>query len=198
MHVGVFGGTFDPPHIGHLIIAQEAYEQAHLDRVVFMPAPAPPHKHGLLLSPFPLRLAMVRAAVEGDPRFCVSDLEATLPVPSYTVETLRALRRAEPAWQQVDLIIGSDSLLELPTWKTPDEVLTLAGLVVYPREGFPVAAAPEEYAKRARLLEAPRLLVSSTDLRRRIAERRSLRYWVGDGVLHLIKTHGLYAMRPEE
>lgn len=192
MRVGVFGGSFDPPHVGHLIIAQEAWEQAGLDLVVFLPSPSPPHKDERFLSPFPVRMAMVRAAVEGDHRFMVWDLEATLPPPHFTVRTLQEVKRQRPSWERLYLIIGSDSLLDFPTWYQPHEVIRLASLVVYPRPGFPVCKARDEYLAHAQLLHSAELPVSSTDLRQRVRQGRSVRYWVPDGVLTLISQHGLY------
>jgi nicotinate-nucleotide adenylyltransferase len=135
---------------------------------------------------------MVRAAVADNPRFLVSDLEARLPVPSFTVDTLRELRREEPEWEPVDLIIGSDSLLELPTWKTPHELVKMARLIVYPREGAPAAAAPPEMLGRSLILDVPPLPVSSTAMRRRVREGRALRYWLPDDVRELVAAHGLY------
>ncbi|MCU0612236.1 MAG: nicotinate-nucleotide adenylyltransferase [Candidatus Eisenbacteria bacterium] len=192
MDVGIFGGTFDPPHIGHLIIAQEALEQARLDCVVFIPAMVPPHKRDARVSPFPLRLAMVHAATSTNPRFSVSDIEATLPPPSFTVDTLRALRRAEPEWRDLHLIIGSDSLLELPTWRMPEEVLRMARLVVYPR-AVPGATDPSPaYAAGALFLDASHLPVSSSLVRQRVRSGRSARYWLPDSVWDLVVSRRLY------
>lgn len=192
MHVGIFGGTFDPPHIGHLIIAQEAYAQAGLDSVVFVPAMAPPHKRDFPVSPFPLRVAMVQAAIGDNPAFQVSDIEGRLPIPSFTVDTLRAFCKLRPEWDAIDLIMGSDSLLELPTWKTPAEVVAMARLVVYPRGGAPVPAARPEFSSAALVLDVPELPFASTAIRGRASRGRSLKYWVPDGVVPLIARHGLY------
>ncbi|MBN1424981.1 nicotinate (nicotinamide) nucleotide adenylyltransferase [Candidatus Fermentibacteria bacterium] len=195
MHVGIFGGTFDPPHLGHLIIAQEAHAQAGLDSVVFVPAMAPPHKRGFAVSPFSVRLAMVQAAIEDNSAFEVSDIEGRLPVPSFTVDTLRALRRLRPEWDDIDLIMGSDSMLELPTWRTPGELVAMARLVVYPRQGAPVPEARPEFSSAALVLDVPELPFSSTAIRGRVSQGRSLKYWVPEGVMPLIARHGLY--RPE-
>ncbi len=194
MHLGVFGGTFDPPHIGHLIIAQEALHQARLDRVIFMPALVPPHKPAAEITPFPLRLAMVRAAIGTNAAFVVSDLEARLPSPSYTVDTLRALLEESEGMDRLSLIVGSDSLLDLPTWRSPEEVVRLARLVVYPRAGAPLSAASKELSAGAIVLDVPEIPLSSTMLRRWASEGRNLRYWLPEPVHEMVMAHSLYRL----
>jgi len=132
--IGVFGGTFDPPHVGHLALAEWAREALRLDRVIFMPAARPPHKRRRRVTPADDRVAMTRLAVRGNRHFRVSTLEVRRTGPSYTVDTLRALRKAHPRasfW----LLIGEDSLAEFHTWHAPGEILALARLAVAGRPG---------------------------------------------------------------
>jgi len=189
--IGVFGGTFDPPHLGHLALAERALDQLGLERVWFVPAADPPHKRDRAKSPFSRRLAMTRLAVRGNPAFRVSDLESRRPGPSYTVETLRAIHRRLPGRELV-LLLGADSLNDLPTWHEPEEIVRLARLAVAPRT---------ERARRARrgapradfAIDAPVLEVSSSDLRMRARRGESLRYLVPDAVAAYVRRHRLYA-----
>ncbi len=193
MRVGIFGGTFDPVHYGHLIIAETASEELQLERVLFVLAPQPPHKNAVQLTAVAHRLAMLRAAVAGNPRFEVSTVELERPGPSYTVETLRLLsRRPEYAGAQFHLIIGADSLAEFHKWREPETIRSLARLVVYPR--------PEKQAESeaAALTQADHQLggnligISSTDIRIKVKNNRSIRYLVPEAVRGYIRTHGLY------
>ena len=147
--IGVFGGTFDPPHVGHLALAEWATERLRLDRVVFVPAGSPPHKRGARLSSAAARLAMTRLAVRGNRRFVVSTLEVRSPGPSYTVETLRRLRARRPRGRWF-LLIGSDSLDEFHTWREPDSILALATVVVAARPSHGTGAPA-----RSETLETP-------------------------------------------
>ena len=194
MHLGLFGGSFDPPHVGHLVVAETLREAFALDRVVWMPAARPPHKPGHTLAPAADRLAMVRLAVAGNAAFEVSDLELRRAdetgVPSYTVDTLRALHAAYPgaAWS---LLIGEDSLATFGSWREPAEIARLARLVVYRRAGAGAASAGP-FAHDARFADAGPLDVSSTDLRARLRAGRSVRYLVPDAVGAYASAHGLY------
>src|SRR5262245_37914490 len=137
--VGLFGGTFDPPHLGHLVVAQWALDRLKLDRVVFMPSGTPPHKRGRPVTPAADRVAMTRLAVRGNRAFEVSTLEARRRGSSYTVDTLRALR-ARSGGTRVFLLIGEDSLEQFHTWREPESILELATLAVAPRDGRPAHA----------------------------------------------------------
>ena len=199
--LGIFGGTFDPIHVAHLAVAQEAAESAGLERVVFVPAGEPPHKPGLVISAAAHRLAMVELAVAGNPRFSVDRREIDRGGPSYTVDTLDALSaEAVAAGRRPDLrlILSAEAFLDLMTWREPRRVVELARLVVAPRDGYP-AAGPDflarhlpDLADRATFLDAPRLRLSASELRRRAAAGRSLRYLVPDAVAAYIGDHGLY------
>ena len=186
MRVGIFGGTFDPVHVGHLAIANAALESIPLDRVLFVPARrAPLKEHGPVAGEAD-RLAMLQLAVAGEPRFSVSRIELDREGPSYTVDTLERLAGAD----ELFLILGGDALAALPRWKDPDRIATLATLVVAERPGAPARGN----ARNASILafDAPRLDISSRELRARAARGRSLRYLVPDPVWRHIEGRGLY------
>jgi nicotinate-nucleotide adenylyltransferase len=199
MRLGLYGGTFDPPHLGHLILAEACREACALDRVWFVVAGAPPHKPGER-TPVADRLEMVRIAVAGHPAFEVSEIEAKGPGPHYSFQTLEAIRRDRPE-DELFFLIGADSLADLPTWRQPGRIATLATIVVVDRPGFDPAlraAAPDlgPAARPIRHVPAPPIGVASHDLRRRVAEGRSIRYQVPRGVEAYIAAHGLYARGP--
>jgi nicotinate-nucleotide adenylyltransferase len=191
--IGVFGGTFDPPHLGHLTLAEWAREALSLDRVIFVPAAVPPHKRRRRLTAAADRVAMTRLAVRGHPAFTVSTLEVRRTGPSYTVDTLRALARVHPR-AEFWLLMGEDSLREFHTWHAPREILALASLAVAGRPGVR-SPAPAPRAPRGRVtwLRNPRLEISSSAIRRRVRAGRSVRYWVPDGVARYLAARRLYA-----
>ena len=198
MKVGVFGGTFDPIHIGHLIAAEEARTQLDLDEVLFIPAGEPWLKTGRAITPGHHRLAMVELAVESNPYFKVLGLEIKRPGPTYTVDTLEELRLCIGTQAEFYLPLGLDSLRELGRWNRPERLLELCTVVGVSRPGsedFSVAtlnsAVPGASAK-IRLLEGPHIGVVGSDLRRRVAEGRSIRYRVPDAVAEYIREHRLY------
>jgi nicotinate-nucleotide adenylyltransferase len=204
MRIGVFGGTFDPIHLGHLILAEQCREQGELDQVWFIPAARPPHKLDRELTPFAQRVEMLNLAIAGNSAFKVEEIERDRPGPSYTADTLDGLRRQYPRedWR---LLIGSDTLMDLPNWHEPARVIQQASLLVMVRTGHPV---PTEQALRTvfsetqlptlrlRVVQAPQIDISSRDLRRRASERRSLRYQVPRAVGCYISNKNLY--QPEE
>ena len=192
MPIGFFGGSFNPPHVGHLAVAEACREGAGLDAVVWVPAAVSPHKTDRADVATPAdRLALVRAAVAGNSAFAVSDIEIARGGASYTVDTLRALRQRHPA-ADLAWIVGGDSLASFASWRAPREILALARLVAYPRPGADLSAVPPWVMERTTLVEAPLLAVSSTDLRQRLAEGRSARYLVPDAVLGEIRARSLY------
>jgi nicotinate-nucleotide adenylyltransferase len=202
--IGVFGGTFDPIHIAHLAVAEEAAEGLGLERVLFIPAGQPPHKPGRDITPAEDRLAMVELAIASNERFEIDRLEIERTGPSYTVDTLEALRSsrvAAGASPDLTLILSAEAFLGLMTWREPRRILELARVVVAPRDGFPDAGPgflarhlPDrpDLAGRATFLDAPRLRLSSSELRARGASGRSLRYLVPDAVAAYIGDHSLY------
>lgn len=187
MRTGLFGGTFDPPHTGHLIVAQDALTRLELARVVFIPAFEPPHKRGRDISPAHLRLAMLRAALEGDDRFAVDDIEIRRGGTSYTVDTLRALHAADPA-AELFLLLGTDQYEEIETWREPAELRTLARIAVLSREG----RHPVLRADGASRVPVTRIDVSATEIRRRVMAGEPIRYLVPAAVEAIIRQHRLY------
>ena len=199
--LGVFGGTFDPIHVAHLALAQEAAESLGLELVLFVPAGSPPHKPGVAITPGEHRLAMVELAIAGNNRFAASPLELEREGPSYTVDTLEALaakRRAAGSTGELTLILSADAFLGLMSWREPKRVLELARLAVAPRDGFREAGPGflathfPDLADRAIFLDGPRMRLSASTLRDRAAAGRTLRYLVPDAVAAYIGDHGLY------
>ncbi len=189
--LGLFGGTFDPPHLGHLALAEWARDELKLDRVVFMPAARPPHKRGRVRTPTAARLAMARLAVRGHRGFEVSALEAGRRGPSYTVDTLRALRDRSPGAEWF-LLLGQDSLAELASWKDPEALVRLATPVVAARPGARARRAARVFGRRVVWLDNPGIEVSSSGIRERVRRGRSIRYLVPDAVARYIARAGLY------
>jgi nicotinate-nucleotide adenylyltransferase len=202
--IGILGGTFDPIHIGHLAIAEEAREVLGLERVLFLPTGVPVHKPGRPISSIEDRVAMVAAAIADNPGFALSRAEVDRPGPSYAVETLEALTaEARAAGSQPDLvfILSSEAYAGLPSWRDPERILELCRLAVLPRPG----SAPVDPMAMARLvpgadlrtivLDGPLLAVSGSTIRSRVAAGRSIRYLVPDAVIAHIGDHGLYRTR---
>jgi len=206
----VFGGSFNPIHLGHLLMADEMLERLRLDRVIFVPAAAPPHKPPALLAPAEHRYEMVRLAVAGHPGFEVSDLELRRRGPSYTVDTLEAL--AERG-DELFLVVGSETFLDLLSWRRPRRIAELARLVVVPRTGSafdPEGAAAQKVLREIEaerfvtaeeaitpatvvVVHAASLPISSSDLRARARAGRSLDYRVPEAVAAYVRAHRLYA-----
>jgi nicotinate-nucleotide adenylyltransferase len=194
--IGILGGTFNPPHLGHLVCAQEAHAQLELDRVLLMPVAAPPHKR-LDDDPGPeVRLELCRLAAAGDPRLEVSDVEVARGGPSYTVDTLAELHERQPE-DQLTWIAGGDVAASLPSWREPERVLALARFAVAEREGAAraeIERVVEALAGRdaVTFFEMPRIDVSSSLIRRRVAAGEPIRYLVPDAVAEAIAARGLY------
>jgi len=193
MKTGLFGGTFDPVHTGHLIIAETVCSDFQLNRILFIPVGIPPHKSGMRLTASKHRLAMLNLAVKTVPRFSVSDLELKNPDTSYTIDTVRSLHSVRSSeHEQFFFIMGSDSLLDLPDWKSHDRLLDETVVVVYPRRGFDIGHAEARFLERIKTIDAPEIGISSTLVRRRAAGGRSIRFWVPDSVAEYIRKKGLY------
>ena len=193
---GVLGGSFNPIHYGHLLLADEVLEALALDRILFVPAGVPPHKSPALLAPAEDRFAMVKLAVAGRPRFEVSDIELRRAGPSYTVETVEALGIPRA---QLFLIVGSETFLDLLSWREPRRIAELAQLAVVPRVGSafdPDSAAARkvvrEIGQEPLVVPATSLPISASELRRRVREGRSLAFRLPDAVIRHIEARGLY------
>jgi nicotinate-nucleotide adenylyltransferase len=198
MRIGIYGGTFDPVHFGHLLLAEQCREQCRLDQVWFMPAGAPPHKQEWAITPGATRAEMLEFAVAGSPSFVVQRLEIKRSGPSYTVETLRELRLQHPE-DELFFLIGADSLHDLPTWREPREIAALATLVVVNRGQAPpppleplIPRLGEEAVRRIQIVEMPGVEFSSRDIRQRVREGRSIRFMTPRSVEQYLAEHQLY------
>lgn len=193
--LGLFGGTFDPIHMGHLILAEACREALALDRVWFIVAGSPPHKPGGR-TPVNDRIEMVRIATAGHPAFEVSEIEAKGPGPNYSFETLEKIRAERPG-DDLFFLIGADSLADLPMWRKPERIAELATIVVVNRPGIDpaVLASPPNLGPSAKPIErvnVPPIGIASNDLRRKVHEGRSIRYLVPRGVEAYIVEQRLY------
>jgi nicotinate-nucleotide adenylyltransferase len=199
MRLGVFGGSFDPIHYGHLRMAEVAREEVGLDRLLFIPTQVSPFKTGREVAPAALRLEMLRLAVTGNPAFAVSDAEVRRPGPSYTVDTLRALADEYPDAERF-FLTGTDAVRDLPQWRAPEEVITLARFVVMTRPGVASAevlrALPDAWEARITFIDMPGLDISSSYLRERLGQARSVRYLLPRAVEEFIDKHHLYRAQP--
>ncbi len=196
LRLGVLGGTFDPVHLGHLILAEAAREQLALARVLFVPAGQPWRKAGRSIASAEDRLAMLRLSVEGNPAFEVSTLELERAGPTYTVDTLEMLREMHGG-AELYFVMGVDALLDLPNWHEPQRILELATPAVARRPGQPDQAAPAEermagLSRRLVWLEMPLIEISASGVRERVRRGLSIRYLVPEGVAVYIRERGLY------
>jgi nicotinate-nucleotide adenylyltransferase len=196
--VGVLGGTFDPPHVGHLWLGAMAADALGLERVLFVPAAQPPHKRDRIVTRASDRMLMTRLAIATDPAFELCGIELERPGPSYTIDTVTELEQLYGPETRLFLVMAADSLNTIDTWREPDRLLERIEWVVGPRPGD---AMPEpgslverfgERAARIHLLDGPSLDVSSSAIRRRVAAGHTIRYLVPRGVEELIVERGLY------
>jgi len=201
MRIGIFGGTFDPVHVGHLIVAELAREAAGLDEVWFVPAARPPHK-ARELTPFDKRADMIQLALAGHSHMRLSDVEKNRPGPSYTADTLVSLRAARP---EVDwhLILGSDCLPDMPGWHEPRRIVTQAKLVVVARPGYPTWSAEQlrdalgltpTQSLHLQIVPIPLIEIASRELRQRVGEGKTIRYQVPAAVAAYIADKRLYLL----
>jgi nicotinate-nucleotide adenylyltransferase len=198
MRIGILGGTFDPPHIGHLVIAEEARQKLGLAKVYFVPAREPPHKRGEPVSPLQDRIAMLRLALKDHPFFAVSLAEAMRPGPSYTVDTMKQLLDEFPPATELYFVMGMDSLAALPTWHEPSKLIDLCTLAVLKRPGYSANMDELEkkipgLASRVVFIPAPELEISSSDLQSRVRGGLSIAYMVPGCVAEYVAEHHLYA-----
>jgi nicotinate-nucleotide adenylyltransferase len=195
MRVGVFGGTFDPPHMGHLILAAEALHQLRLDRLLWVLTQDPPHKHGQMIRPWEARFEMVRLAIAGNPAFEISRVDIDRPGPHYAVDSMGILSNQLPQ-AELFYLIGGDSLRDLPTWHQPRQFLqSCAGLGVMRRPGDSIDLNALEnvlpgISTRVHFITAPLLEIASSDIRYRITCGRPFRYYLSAPVYqYILETH---------
>lgn len=196
MRIGVFGGTFDPVHLGHLVSASEMREACRLDQVWWVPAGSPPHKPGVAVSSDADRLAMLRLALEDDPGAVVSTADLGRAGPSYTVDLLRRIRAEQPDADLV-FLMGGDSLRDLPTWHDPQGILEIATIAVARRPGVSVdldavCLAVPNAAGRTQIVDVPLIGISATDIRGRVRSGRTIRHLVPAAVEAYIRAKRLY------
>jgi nicotinate-nucleotide adenylyltransferase len=196
--IGIFGGTFDPPHLGHLILAETCADALGLERVLWVPAADPPHKHSAPLSAAAHRAAMVQAAIADNPRFVFSRVDLDRPGPHYSADMVRLIGEQYPGIT-LYFLMGGDSLHDLPTWRAPERLLASCRLAVTRRPDDGLDAALPALYKQLPALEgvvafvpAPLIEISGSEIRQRVRERRSIRYRVPDAVAACIAREGLY------
>ncbi len=185
--IGLLGGSFDPIHHGHLLVAQAVVEALDLEQLRFVPAREQPFKAGQHAATPEARARMVALAIAGEARFALEPIELARPGPSYTVDTLRALRATAPG-SEFALLVGADAARELPQWHQANALPTLATLVIFARPGAEVPSLPWPH----QVVRVPAVGISATEIRARVAAGRSIRYWVPDAVAEYISASGLY------
>ena len=181
--IAIFGGTFDPIHHGHLILARDALEKLHLESVIFIPAGISPHKLEREPTPADIRLELLRAAIDGEPRFCLDSMELDRPPPSYAVDSMETLRQREPG-TEFFFLIGEDNVARLTTWDRFAELSKMVQFVILDRSGLKTG---HPYPAIRRHLD-----ISATDIRNRVASGRSIRYLVPPAVEKIIRERQLY------
>ena len=204
MRIGIMGGSFDPIHIGHLMVAEQMREARQLERILFIPSKIPPHKAERELASPRDRIKMARLAVEGHSAFDVSDIELRREGPSYSIDTLAELREKWRDQHRIFFIIGSDTLADLPTWRRPGDLVDQADFLTAVRPGFPIDSwddlsvtfSPEQVARlKQGCVDTIPIGISSTEIRRRARQGHSIRYLVPEAVEQYIQRRGLYGSR---
>ncbi len=200
--IGLFGGSFNPVHCAHLILAERVREEAALDKVLFVPVRVPPHKPDLTLAPARDRLRMLQLALAGNPHLEPSTVELERDGPSYTLITVRQLKQQLGSGCQLLLVVGTDSIRDMPHWWHAQELAREVGVIGLERPGFPLDDVSElqacfgaELVRKIKdsIVSAPLLDISATDIRERVRTRRSIRYLVPEAVRQYILSRGLYA-----
>lgn len=197
MNIGLFGGSFDPPHLAHLIVAETVREQFQLDQIWWIPAFQAPHKTGAVLADAHHRLEMVRRVTQDHPGFAVSDVEVQRTGISYTIDTVRMLQEAHPE-HAFSLLLGGDSLRLFETWYQPEAIAARVPLIVYRRPGVADIVPAPYLEDRVRFAHAPLIDISATEIRARVRQGRSIRYFVPDPVRAYIEEKGLYRVSRSE
>lgn len=195
-NVGIMGGTFDPPHFAHLLIAESAYEQSDLDYVLFMPGGNPPHKNGNDVTEASLRFEMLNVAISDNNHFKISDYEVKKQEYSYTVNTLEYLKEKNPG-DNLFFILGEDSLAYLDKWYCPEKIVEYATIVVYPRGvnsnlDYEVDRIKKQLGADIKIIDAPVFDISSSEIRERVKEKKTIRYMTPQSVIDIIEKEKLY------
>ena len=193
MKVCLFGGTFDPPHLGHLIIAQTIFEAENFDQIVFVPAYQPPHKNGMKISPVDQRLEMLNIAIKENPNFIMSDLEIERKGLSYSVDTIMEYKKQNNLnSNELFYLMGSDSLRQFKKWKDPKMIIDESRVIVAIRPGFRPSDIPNWILAKIQFASIPRIEISSTTIRERWVNDKTIRYMVTESVWQYINKNKLY------
>ena len=180
--VGLFGGTFDPVHTGHLIIAETVFEQANLEAVIFIPSARPPHKHHELMFDAQQRFKMLSEAIKGNPNFLVSDIEMNRKGPSYTIDTIHEIKAQLSAETEIMFIVGRDNLYEMEMWKDPRAIVGECTILAVDRLCGEKRDIPDWLQKKVETVKVPLIEISSSEIRQRIRDGKSIQYLVPDAV----------------
>jgi len=193
MKVCLFGGTFDPPHLGHLIIAQTIFEAENFDQIVFVPAYQPPHKNGMKISPVDQRLEMLNIAIKENPNFIMSDLEIERKGLSYSIDTIMEYKKQNNlSSSELFYLMGSDSLRQFKKWKDPKMIIDESRVIVAIRPGFRPSDIPNWILAKIQFASIPRIEISSTTIRERWVNDKTIRYMVTESVWQYINKNKLY------
>ena len=193
MKVCLFGGTFDPPHLGHLIIAQTIFEAENFDQIVFVPAYQPPHKNGMKISPVDQRLEMLNIAIKENPNFIISDLEIERKGLSYSIDTIMDYKKQNNLnSNELFYLMGSDSLRQFKKWKNPKMIIDESRVIVAIRPGFRPSDIPNWILAKIQFASIPRIEISSTTIRERWISDKTIRYMVTESVWQYINKNKLY------
>ena len=191
MNVGLFGGTFNPPHMAHLVAAESVRDQLRLEKVIFIPAAIPPHKLHERIVPAHHRLQMVKLATGNNPLFEVCDIELRRKGPSYTIDTICELKKKSPDYV-LHFVMGIDLLIDFGGWKSPDKILEECKIVAMNRPGFDLAMVDKDLLLRVEVVNVPSVDISSTSIRRRVQSGRSIKYLVPSSVEEDIRSNSIY------
>ena len=193
MKICLFGGTFDPPHIGHLIIAESILSDLDINKIIFIPSSIPPHKPLHSYSSASSRVEMLQISIKGTPAFQISDIELNRPGASYSVDTIKQIKsQMSLSKEELYFVIGGDSLIEFQMWKNPHEILSLAQVIIAPRPSFTKDMVKPEFLEQVQFLDTPQIDISSSMIRERVREKKSIRYYVIPEVLEYIQEKRLY------
>lgn len=196
MRIGIFGGTFNPIHLGHLLVAQDTLEKLRLDTIIFIPAFNPPHKTVML--PYDIRKTLVKMAIRDNPNFQLSEIEKKRGGKSFTIDTLKILKKDFPT-DKLFFIMGIDQYLELDTWKEPEKIFQMVKVAILKRPGYSIKFKNEPWYNKANtiFLDSIEVGIKASDIRKRIRNNLSIRYLVPDSVLNYIKKNRLYKSRSQ-
>lgn len=198
MKLAIMGGTFNPPHLGHLICAEEVRDHFKFDKVIFIPSARPPHKDNNELADAQHRYMMTRLAIQNNPHFEVSRIEMDRPGRSYSIETVKEFKRLYSSDTEFFWIVGADSILEMSIWKDANELLKICNFIAITRPGYNLDRADKRFIKMVRLFKVTAVDISSSEIRRRVKQGKSIRYLVPSAVEGYIYENRLYDNAPDK